>query len=186
MSNKQKRPWLDDMPDADNFEFKWLACDKNGIWYEYEYKPRRGRQAFRVIGGNFQAIDPEEMPELKGDQWKKSRISIAKLKRHQEKALIDSHLKERTTGRGDCEVWDVVKPKSSTDTALVTGSHEDCDLSRFYNAYKLTGIKTEVYAVYFEGNINGIQLMTTWTHGSYKIHFSLDGNFILHISQSEF
>ncbi len=77
------RTWLKQMPDAGVFKDDvWLACDDKNEWYAFSDKP-----TIDIYNGYFFAhgIDVDlyskifNMPELSGDQWKYSCISVIEL-----------------------------------------------------------------------------------------------------------
>ena len=80
------RWWLKDLPDADLFAYCWLACDSDGSWFYYKSEPIIDTVNFKVQGDiwqQFRHLDGIKMPELKGDDWKESKISIDELREWQ-------------------------------------------------------------------------------------------------------
>ncbi len=76
------RTWLKQMPDAGFFaDGVWLACDSYVGWHAYDSEPSRGRGGWSDdFGGYIELpLDFFNMPELSGDQWKYSCISVIEL-----------------------------------------------------------------------------------------------------------
>ncbi len=74
------RAWLKQMPDAGFFNDKcWLACDMDGVWYIYYSEPRAVSYEWMDGEGFELPCDAFNMPELSGDQWKYSCISVIEL-----------------------------------------------------------------------------------------------------------
>lgn len=84
-SKIDSRQWLKDMPDASVFkdEFKWLACDKDGGWYVYRSKPALNHDNWDSVV-DYTGFYALKTPELTGEQWKDSLISIDELREWQE------------------------------------------------------------------------------------------------------
>ena len=81
------RPWLKDLPDADLFNYQWLACDEDGSWYYYSSEPKItpvNHHANHDVTEQSGHLDCIKMPTLTGDQWKQSKISITELREWQE------------------------------------------------------------------------------------------------------
>ena len=78
------RTWLKQMPDAGVFNDKcWLACDgSTGDWYIYDSEPIKLVYDWdTAFSDGCCDLDSEffNMPELSGDQWKYSCISVMEL-----------------------------------------------------------------------------------------------------------
>ena len=85
------RWWLKDLPDADLFRGNWLACSDscdNSEWHVWDEEPSEGLTSWvkKPCDNIFcERVTAIKMPTLTGDAWKKSKISIARLKEWQEK-----------------------------------------------------------------------------------------------------
>ena len=69
------------MPDAGVFnDDVWLAYDKNKGWWAYNEKPEKDYDCFFGAEVEMELYDELfNMPELSGDQWKYSCISVIEL-----------------------------------------------------------------------------------------------------------
>lgn len=79
------KTWLHLMPEASMFKDSvYLACDRDGDWCAFTSEPNRGDRIWDDYGDcAFLPDNIFNMPELVGDQWKYSCISIHELDRYQ-------------------------------------------------------------------------------------------------------
>jgi len=83
----EPRYWLKDLPDADLFTYDWIACDSDGTWFYYMSEPRSNDVNHVEKGSASEQsghLDCLQMPRLKNDEWKLSKISMVELKEWQE------------------------------------------------------------------------------------------------------
>lgn len=75
------------MPSADLFDGEWISCDRAGNdddWYAYPFEPKIGETTNRWVTNNANySLRGVKMPDLTGDEWKLSKISIADLREWQ-------------------------------------------------------------------------------------------------------
>lgn len=81
----EPRWWLKDMPDAGAFilfEIKWLACI-GGCWHAHQDEPIFNNDHFQYDSHMATILNRYLMPQLKGDEWELSKISIDDLREWQ-------------------------------------------------------------------------------------------------------
>lgn len=170
------KPWLDGMPPAKAFTLKWLACDEDKIWYEFEKEPEKSKGGFFRELKHYNEEYPFyqvslEMPTLTGDQWKHSKISVAKLQEHQDNT--EKRISQRALEFG--RLMQDTKPGQAAAKPL---THDDCDLTRFYNAYRKAGVSMRIHQ---GGDYQLIKIsLVDGIDGGYRATFTREGVFIAH------
>lgn len=81
-SKHEPRHWLKDLPDAKRLNDGYFACDSDGSWYFHSDEPELTESQWS--SGDESCTSMFKMPNLAGDEWKLSKISIADLKAWQE------------------------------------------------------------------------------------------------------
>lgn len=78
VNRHEPRWWLKDLPNANLFKGKWIACDRLNRWIIFPHKPVIGSTGFYQGGSELVGI---KMPLLKPKkcEWKLSEISIEEL-----------------------------------------------------------------------------------------------------------
>ena len=78
-SQPWQREWLNHMPDAGIFKDGWgFACDANGEWLAYDSEPFI-HDIYWFNDSGYLPLDFIDMPELEGEEWKHSSISVEEL-----------------------------------------------------------------------------------------------------------
>ena len=85
------RSWLSQMPNLGDIKDGWIACDCDDAgggdgkdWFWFDHEPRFKFHSWSSYGhGVTVELNAFNMPELFGDQWKDSKISVTELKQWQ-------------------------------------------------------------------------------------------------------